>query len=179
MSRNASIWKDLTDATAHLATSWMVFQMTIQPTVSVSIYRINCPRYTRTLYLIFFTKCKSKAFCMRNCLKSCQVTTNSTGDLIGNKNNYFHETCVKLLNFMKPGTIGTCPEDDIIPPTNGGITCGVVNVYEEYCSAYCDLGYEILGSTEEYIKCNLGTGWQWSYVVDGNPPPICMRRYRF
>ena len=83
------------------------------------------------------------------------------------------------LPFIKPGTIGTCPEDDIIPPANGGITCGVVNVYEEYCSPYCDLGYEILGSTDEYMKCNLATGWQWSHVVDGYPPPICMRSYHF
>ena len=32
---------DRTDATAHLATSWMAFQMTIQPTVSVSICKIE------------------------------------------------------------------------------------------------------------------------------------------
>ena len=52
-------------------------------------------------------------------------------------------------------------------------------MYEEYCSPYCDFGYEILGSNEEYMNCNLATGWQWSHVVDGNPPPICMRRYHF
>ena len=41
MNRNVSIWVDLTDATAHLATFWMAFQMTIQPTVSVSICEIK------------------------------------------------------------------------------------------------------------------------------------------
>ena len=41
VNRNASIWVDLTDATVHLATSWMAFQMTIQLTVSVSICKIE------------------------------------------------------------------------------------------------------------------------------------------
>ena len=37
VNSNVSIWMDLTDATVHLATSWMAFQMTIQPTALVSI----------------------------------------------------------------------------------------------------------------------------------------------
>ena len=69
--------------------------------------------------------------------------------------------------------MGTCPADQLIPPPNGGFVCGVVNVYEEYCSAFCNPGYEILGLSDEYITCNTATGFQWSHVLNGNDQPIC------
>ena len=70
--------------------------------------------------------------------------------------------------------MGTCPADDLTPPpANGGLVCGVVNVYEEYCSTFCNPGHDVLVPTDEYISCKLETGWKWSHVLAGTPLPIC------
>ena len=50
-------------------------------------------------------------------------------------------------------------------------------MYEEYCSAFCNPGFEILGLLDEYITCNIATGWQWSHVLNGNDQPICTCKY--
>ena len=68
---------------------------------------------------------------------------------------------------------GTCPADDLIPPANGGLVCGMVNVHEEYCSPHCNPGHDILMPTDEYVTCSLATGWKWSHVLSGTPLPIC------
>ena len=84
------------------------------------------------------------------------------------------------ISILNPYTeaMGTCPADQLIPPPNGGFVCGVVNVYEEYCSAFCNPGFEIVKEEfpDDYITCNIATGWQWSHVLSGHDQPLCARK---